>query len=175
MKYPNNSRLFNKFVIFPRVLISSSSENGEWSNKRYTIHVWNVQWNAGWEAQTKNILIQTFIQHHCEKYRNFSKFTVNSRCGNFVERHSFHTRKLDEIMVFFAVHGLTMLDEMLDSFSWSLTLTKITFVILIVIWIEDILLIEKGLKDWYVNALWNIKGISVHTKTRNELEQAGTI
>ena len=48
---------------------------------------WNVWWKAGWETQTKNILIQHFIQHNP-----------------------------------------TMLDEMLDSFCWALT------VFLIVLW-----------------------------------------
>ena len=31
------------------------------------------------------------------------KFSIISRCGNFVEAHSFHTRKLGEITVFYAM------------------------------------------------------------------------
>ena len=35
--------------------------------------------------------------------RKRPKFSIISRCGNFVEAHSFHTRKLGEITVFYAM------------------------------------------------------------------------
>ena len=45
--------------------------------------------------------------------RKIPKFQLIFWCGNFVEKHSFrafpqnfHTRKLDEISVFYAVYGL---------------------------------------------------------------------
>ena len=65
-----------------------------------------------WTIVEEHILIQNMHAFHCMKYRNFTSFFS---CGNFVETQSFetlqklcvsinfHTRKLGEISVFYAV------------------------------------------------------------------------